>query len=129
MKIVSYEEKMGPYHLPEGFGECLQGLSIEAQMDRYRTTQCSQYSKTHWSERTVEGRYRRLEETSVVKALIVKDGILIGVMMLDDDGREQPCFAEGRVCTYYACDNNGAGYDTRIDYTHLLCVPGNSDQG
>ena len=33
-----------------------------------------------------------------------------------------PCFVEDGVCTYYACDNNGAGYKEREDYFYLYAV-------
>ena len=94
-------------------------------MNRYRTTEYSSYTMTGWSERTYRGGYRKLENCPDVTALIVKDGILVGVMMCNDYGRDEPCFAEDRVCTYYADDNNGAGSKTRIDYTYLVCVPEN----
>lgn len=123
MKTINYEEQFGEFKLPEGFEEILKNLTIEEQAERYRTTKRYSYSMTNWSERTIEEGYRRLEETEDVKSLIIKDGILVGVMILNDYGREEPCFAEERVCTYYAEDNNGAGYKTRIDYTYLVCVP------
>ena len=56
---------------------------------------------------------------------IVKEGVLAGVMMLNDARQETPCLAGERVCTYYADDNNGAGSKSRIDYTYLVCVPEN----
>ena len=58
-----------------------------------------------------------------VGALIVKDGIIVGVMMKNHLGYERPCLAERCICTHSASDNNGAGYKTRSDYTYLLCVP------
>ena len=125
MKIINYEEKFGQYSFPEGFEEGLRGRSVEEQMKFYRTTEYSSYSLTNWSQRTTKSGYRRLEDTREVKALIVKDGLLVGVMILDDCNREVPCFAEERICTYYAEDNNGAGYKTREDYLYLVCVPEN----
>jgi len=129
MKIVAYEESFGEYRFPEGFEELLQGKTIEEQMEYYRTTEYSRYAMTGWRERTSLSGYRKLENTPDVRALIVRDGILVGVMMCNDCGRHVPCFAEERVCTYYADDNNGAGSKCRIDYTYLLCVPqGNQEK-
>lgn len=128
MRIVNYEENFGEIHFPEGFEETLKNLTIEEQTERYRTTEYRSYAKTAWSERTSITGYKRLEDTSEVKALIVKDGVLVGVMMLDEYGREVPCLAEEEVCTYSASDNNGAGYSTRIDYTYLVCVPEGFEQ-
>lgn len=125
MKIINYKEEFGPYTFPEGFEALLNGLPIEKQMTYYRTTEYHTHSMTNWSQRTVQSGYKTLAETRDVTALIVKDGILVGVMMVDDNGQDTPCFSEQRVCTYYADDNNGAGSKCRIDYTYLVCVPEN----
>ena len=55
--------------------------------------------------------------------VVVKDGLIAGVVARNDDGYE--CFVgpEKGICTYYAEENNGAGYKTRADYLHLVCVP------
>ncbi|MBQ6808656.1 MAG: hypothetical protein IJP07_05825 [Firmicutes bacterium] len=128
MKVVAYEERFGEISFPEGFEELLKNLPIEEQMEHYRTTEYSSYSMTNWCERTQKGSAIRIQNDRDVTALIVKDGILVGVMMLNDSNREVPCLAEERVCTYYASDNNGAGYKERIDYTYLICVPKNFDE-
>lgn len=125
MKIVNYEERFGPVSFPEGFEQTLKGLPIEAQMNRYRTTARTSYAMTGWSERTCQSGYRKLENSPDVTALIVRDGILVGILICNQYGREMPCLPEERVCTYYADDNNGAGSKTRIDYTYLVCVPEN----
>jgi len=122
MKIVAYEESFGVIRFPDGFEETLQNLPLEEQMARYRTTGFRRIAATGWRERRFEGITMRLEKDDCVKALIVKDGILVGVMMEDDNGREVPCMPEEGVCTYYGSDNNGAGYKERIDYTYLICV-------
>jgi len=123
MKIIPYREEFGPVTFPEGFEETLHGLSIEEQMNRYRTTGSSSYALTDWKERTFRFGYFRLDKDSDVRALIVRDSLLVGVMINNDDGRDTPCFPGERVCTYYASDNNGAGSKDRIDYTYLVCVP------
>ena len=129
MEIVAYEPSFGEIHFPEGFEATLRGLSVEEQMERYRTTGSSSYSHTGYSERTSSHRCRKLTEDSDVAALIVKDDLLVGVMLLNTYGRSIPCLPEQSVCTYYACDNNGAGEKVRIDYTWLLCVmPGFKDE-
>ena len=127
MKIVQYEERFGPYTFPEGFGETLRGLSIEEQMDRYRTTEYSTISAANWRTRTNRGGYSRLDRCSDVRALIVHGELLVGAIVRDDDGRDVPCFPEESVCTCYADDNNGAGSKTRIDYVYLVCVPAEQD--
>lgn len=128
MNTIAYEECFGEVRFPEGFAELLQGLTIEEQMEYFRTTCFSVYSKTNWSERIYQGSAIRIEQDSDVTALIVRDGIIVGIMILNDYRRAVPCLAEERVCTYYACDNNGAGYKERIDYTYLICVPKNFNE-
>lgn len=123
MNIVMYEENFGTAEFPAGFAETLTGLSIEEQTGHFRTTTSTQLANTGWSSRSYNSRYRRLEEDPDVKAIIVKDDLIVGVMLSDDSGQMTPCLPEHRVCTYYASDNNGAGYKTRIDYTYLVCVP------
>ena len=123
MKIVNYEERFGKVCLPEGFAALLQGLTVEEQTEYYRTTCYSVYSTSDWKERKYQGSAIRLEKDRDVTGLIVKDGLLVGIMILNDNRSEVPCLAEEKVCTYYARDNNGAGYKERIDYTYLICVP------
>ena len=69
----------------------------------------------------------RLEDCSAVTAAVVKDGKIVGVMMKNDSGREVFCPPEKCICTYYAEDNNGAGYKTREEYTYLICVSKDSE--
>lgn len=123
MKTVNYEKSFGEVVFPEGFEELLKGKSIEKQMEYFRTSSRISHSNTGYGERISESGYRLLSDDEDVKSVIVRDGIMVGVMMSDDCGREVPCLPEERVCTYYDCDNNGAGYKERIDYTWLLCVP------
>lgn len=129
MKTINYEESFGKYTFPEGFKETLLGLSIEEQMNRYRVTSRSSYTVTGWSERTYQYGYYKINQFHEVTALIIDDGLLVGVMMLNDCDREVPCFAEEGVCTYYSEDNNGAGYKTRIINSYLLCVNEDFDKG
>lgn len=122
MKIVSYEPSFGEIKFPDGFEESLQNLTIEEQMNRYRITGFSRYGMTDWRERRFNGTTVRLDKSSDVKALIVRDGILVGVMMEDDNGREVSCLPEQCVCTVYDCDNNGAGYKERATFAYLICI-------
>lgn len=121
-KIIPYEASFGPYTLPEGFAESLAGLTIEEQMNRYRLSLSRVDAMTGWRQRTSGTWYIRLDEVSDVRALIVHEGILVGVMLNDYRNIEIPCFADERVCTDYDEDNNGAGYKIRASYVYLLCV-------
>ena len=125
MKIVNYEERFGVVHFPEGFEAQLKGRAIQDQMEFYRTSCNTEYEVTGWKKRNHLVSALKLEEDPTVTAIIVRDGIVVGVMVLDDCNREVPCLPEKGVCTYYASDNNGAGSKDRIDYTYLVCVPEN----
>jgi len=122
MKTVNYEESFGEVKFPEGFEETLKGLPVEEQMRRYRMTRKDNYSVTGWKERSFREGYFLLERTPEVTAIIVRDGIVVGAMVLNHNDRETPCFPEQWICTYYSEDNNGAGYKTRASYLYLACV-------
>lgn len=128
MEVIKYEENWGEILFPTGFEEMLKGLSMEEQINCFRTSSRRTHSATGFASRTVEDGYKRLEEDPDVQGVIVKDNMIVGVMMNDAWNRTVPCLPEQRVCTYYASDNNGAGYKERIDYTWLLCVPGNFEK-
>ena len=122
MKIVNYEESFGAVRFPDGFEELLKGHTIEEQMEYFRTTCYTKYSVTDWKERSFVGYALKIYKDRDVTGVIVKDGIIVGIMIYNDNRREVPCLAEENVCTYYASDNDGAGYKERIDYTYLICV-------
>lgn len=123
--IVNYEESFGTPNFPEGFLESLCGLSIEEQTERYRVTVETSKKNTGWKERTASFGYFKLDGISEVKAVIVRDGIVVGAMITDWRGTDIPCFPEECVCYDYDSDNNGAGYKTREGYIYLVCVPEN----
>ena len=128
MKFVEYQESFGEYKYPEGFEETLEGLSVEQQLDRFRTSERSTLGHTGWRERTVESGGVKIGKDSDVRAVVVKDGKIVGLMINNDCGRDVFCGPEERVCTYYADDNNGAGSKTRIDYIYFWCVNADFDK-
>ena len=122
MKYIEYEESFGKFSYPDGFEATLDGLTVEEQLNRFRTTTYTRFANTGWMERTIDGRGNRVENDGDVRAVVVKDGKIVGVMINDDNGRDVFCSPEDYVCTYYAEDNNGAGSKTRADFTYLVCV-------
>lgn len=116
---------------PEGFLEKLRTMPLEEQMACYRVVETRTHSRTAYGEITKENAYRygyALENYSGLKALIVDDGVLIGVCM-EADGADPfrypfgiAAFPYEEICTYYASDNNGSGSNDREDYAHLCCV-------
>ncbi len=124
-QIVPYEKRFGEYTIPDELKEKLQGLPLERQLDFFRTTEFWSYCNTGWTERRAQRGYVRVEDDNSVKGLIVDGGVIVGVMITQYYGGDVPCFLNESVCTYYACDNNGAGYKEREDYTYFVAVSEN----
>lgn len=72
----------------------------------------------------IRERTHLLTEDTDCTGLVVKDGLLVGVLIrsywrfLGDC----VCLPYGQVCTYYASDNEGSGTNDREDYAYLICV-------
>ena len=128
MNIVAYEDWMGEIAFPEGFGEKLAGKSFEEQMACYRITESRTLARSSYGEldkECVDKASFALEEYDEFRGLVVKDGIVVGVLIKawgSEKNEAVPCLPYGRVCTYYASDNDGAGYNDRTDYAYLICV-------
>ena len=127
MNITEYKEEFGVPVFPEGFEQTLEGLSLDEQLERLRTTGSDEYTITGWSSRTVRYGCRRLDQDHNVRSIIVRGGMIVGAMMTDHSGRTVPCLPEQCVCTYYSEDNNGAGYKIRQCFRWLICVSENFD--
>ena len=121
MKIYDYNQ-IFPYTLAEEIREKLSGLTIEEQAKYFRTTEYGTYTRIPFSERIGLEHTKTLEQTREFLGVIVDGGIIIGVK-LKCTGSEESCYEGCGVCTYYACDNNGAGYKEREDYTYVIAVP------
>lgn len=113
---------------PEGFLEKLNGKPLEEQMEYYRVVTTSCYSRTAYGEITSSNQHEfgyALKDYPGLNALIVEDGVLIGVC-INAFARSKwwgaPAYPYQDICTYYASDNEGSGYKEREDYAHLCCV-------
>ena len=128
MNIVDYEDWMGEIAFPEGFDEKLTGRSFEEQMACYRITESRTLARTSYGElerERVDKASYALEEYDDFRGLVVKDGLVVGVLLhawSSEKNEGVPCLPYKRVCTYYASDNDGAGYNDRTDYAYLICV-------
>ncbi|MBP3372576.1 MAG: hypothetical protein J6L88_08645 [Clostridia bacterium] len=116
---------------PEGFLDSLRGKSLEQQMACYRIVEEEHRSRTAYGKVTKENSHAfgyALEDYKDLNALIVDDGILIGVCIdafainYFSNPYGAPAFPYQDICTYYASDNNGSGSNDREDYAHLCCV-------
>ena len=124
MKTIDYDSSFGTIQFPDGFVEKLNGKTIEEQMQFFRIAMTDTYSQSSYGEVTNE---RILKNTyslaySRCKGIIVKDGIIVGVLITDFTDREVPRLPYHAVTTYYASDNDGAGYKERRDRVQLICV-------
>lgn len=112
---------------PNGFLEQLQGLPLEEQMSYYGISQTSCSERTAYGKITKENRTKNdflLSEYPELKALIVENGVLTGVVMDDHNnmGLGTAAYPYMNVCTYIASDNNGSGSNDRVDIAHLFCI-------
>ena len=114
IKIVEHTKELGEFTMPNGAVELLKGKTIEEQMKFFAI---QQYSTTHPCFNS------SLTDSSDVKGLIVKDGVIVGVMINDWCSTDVPCYIGKYVCTWDASDNNGAGYKTREDNAMLIFLP------
>ena len=64
----------------------------------------------------------KLEDCDELKGLIVKDGILVGVMLSTSFGAINACLPGQYVNTYYASDDDGTGSSDRDDVCSLVCI-------
>lgn len=110
------------------FLAALKGKTLEEQMEYFRIVETEYRSSTAYGEITKSNAYEfgyALKDYKGLIALIVEDGVIIGVCMsafacYDPLGR--PAFPYQNICTYYASDNEGSGYNDREDYAHLCLV-------
>ena len=119
MNFIPYEVSFGEANYPEGFFDTIKNLPIDEQVRFFALCGTTRFQHTGWQERNVQN-YRPLCEDG--PDVIVKDGVIWGVMIKDHMGRSCPVPPERGVCTYYASDNNGAGYKERRDFKYLVCV-------
>ena len=114
LKTVPYEKKFGEFEMPAGAEERLRALSLEEQAALFTVHITGTFYTPHDLS---------LFEASDVKAVIVRDGIIVGAMISNAYGQPYPSRIGEEVCTWDASDNNGAGYKCREDYATLFLLP------
>ncbi len=127
MDIIEYNESYGEIKFPEGFKEKLIGKPIEEQMELYRISESICFTNLSYGEITsqhITKNTYKLDEYKNLRSLIVKDGLLVGVAIpsWSDKTSVDFCLPYQRVCTYSACDDDGAGESDRDDYISLICI-------
>ena len=100
-------------------------------MDMYRVTVETTIKKYSYgqldSTRVYETTFR-LDEYKGLKALIVNDSILVGVMVEGLLSTEKACLPGKCVTTYYASDDDGTGSTYATDECRLVCVSYNNKE-
>ncbi len=126
MKLVEYKEEYGEIKFPDGFEEKLLGKSIEEQAALYRINENVTISSYSYGEldgsNSVDCCFRP-DEYQGCKALVVKDGTVVGVMLRSYNGSEVCCLPyQERVCTASLSEDDGTGSWEREDYAWLTCL-------
>lgn len=127
-KIVKYEKSFGEYSFPNGFKELLENKTIEEQLNYFRISNGYGFFFEPWRERRNKASFIRVENSHDVKGIIVDNGLIVGTMIENDIGEEEPCFIDKGVTTWDASDNNGAGYKERVECAIFIAVPENFEE-
>lgn len=110
------------YVVSENIIKVLEGKTVQQQMEHYYVTKSARLYSTAYGDITKD----ELREKAVklcdydgVIQLLLKGEILVGAK-IKGCWRESILLPEKRVCTYYACDNEGSGTKEREDYAYLI---------
>ena len=120
-----YDGEFSDCNVTDEMLRILSGKTVEQQMEHYYVTESRRFYRTAYGEITKENlqRYAKpLGDYGGVRALLVKDGILIGAKIDAMWGGEGKLFRKKPVCTYYASDTEGSGTKEREDYAYLMFV-------
>lgn len=118
-----YDGEFADCNVTDEMRQILLGKTIEQQMEYYYVTESHRFYNTAYGEITRENLHRyadKLCDYDGVRALLIKDGILVGAKIDAMWGGEGTLFRKKPVCTYYACDNEGSGTKEREDDAHLI---------
>lgn len=101
----------------------LSGKTIEQQMEYFYVTESRRFYNTEYGEITKENLHKyayKLCDYEGVRALLVKNGILVGAKIDAMWNKTGKLFRKKPVCTYYASDNEGSGTKERKDNAYLI---------
>ena len=128
-ELVTYQDSFGAVNYPEGFESLIEGLSVPEQLKFFRMG-CGLYVKHPLNERR-KSEYDfscSIDESEDVKAIIVKDGKITGVMVKDVYGDIYPCMVERSYIIRDDEELDGSGYKSFTVYEYLICVPEDFDE-
>lgn len=115
--ITNYEEAFGTYEMPVGAQDTLFGKTVEEQLAFFSVFRTSKQIKSPY-ERIYTSTHS-LPDAYMVKSVIVREGIVVGVMMENSQDQLVPCFIGQSVCSWDTEDSDGDGYNARTDDCRL----------
>lgn len=125
MKTIEYKTEFGQIIFPDGFEQKLSGRNLEEQMDCYRITietTISEYSYGELDSKDVMEETVKFEECDDFRGLVVKDGIIVGIILKSLFGEDKVCLPGQKMTTYWSSDDDGVGSTDRDDTCCLICV-------
>ena len=125
MKTIEYTTEFGQIIFPDGFEQKLSGRNLEEQMDCYRITietTISKYSYGELDSKDVMEETVKFEECDDFRGLVVKDGIIVGIILKSLFGEDKVCLPGQKMTTYWSSDDDGVGSTDRDDTCCLICV-------
>ena len=127
MKIVEYDkEKHGEIvPAPADFIEKIKALPINEQIKHFRVVEGCYRGERAYGVSSVTSSYSSastLEKSPYCQGVIVKDGLVVGILSSSDCCSEFAAYPHQPYYVYSTEDNNGAGYKTYDEYMTLICV-------
>lgn len=111
----------------DGFPDCLKGLPMEEQLDRYAVQESSQYSRSSYGEidksEISSGCFIPLKDYERFCGVVVKENVVIGAIVSDYQEDLKYLYPGRPVCLYLDVDNDGTGASSSSVYAHLHCLP------
>lgn len=111
---------------PEGYPDCLKGLSIPEQLERFAVRECSKNSRTSYGEieksSLSSGGFIPLQSYKRFCGVIVRDGIVIGAIIENYYHKQVYLHPGCPVCIYWSIDTDGTGSSSSDEYVQLYCL-------
>lgn len=112
---------------PDGFPDCLKGLPIEEQLDRYAVWESSEYSCSSYGEidksELSSSCLIPLKDYKRFRGVIVKDNMVIGAIVSDYRERLQYLYPSRPACLYLDVDTDGTGSSSSSVFACMHCLP------
>lgn len=124
MKYIEYNEALhGKLIYPDGFADLLKGLSLEEQMDYFRTGN-GVYLRQAISQRRKNKYYysQYIQDDDCVEAVIVCNHMIAGIMAKNCHGKTIPCLPERGFIIRDDSELDGSGYKEFQLFRYFICV-------